>query len=175
MNAVKLPKGWERIPVGEWSKIGDRYLGSVTGKWETEYFPTLVKEYHVPFIRRAVKLPAKKPKAKTAKKASRLPKGLPPLPPGLKYRGLGNGGKWRPFSGAILRDGEWCRESGLTGLFKGMHYAMEIKPKPRRESLTARIATAIQTGQNKPAMDTAREVMRILDNHNRAKRRKEGK
>lgn len=47
--------------------------------------------------------------------------------------------------------------------------------KPRRESLTARIATAIQTGQNKPAMDTAREVMRLVDNHQRAKRRKEGK
>lgn len=44
--------------------------------------------------------------------------------------------------------------------------------KPRRETLTARLATAIQTGRNNPAVETAKECMRIIDNHQRALRRK---
>jgi len=60
----KIPKGWERIPVGEYSKPGDRFKSSLTGRWKREADTTLVGSLCVPFIR-AVKLPAK-PKAKQA-------------------------------------------------------------------------------------------------------------
>lgn len=45
-------------------------------------------------------------------------------------------------------------------------------PKPRREPLKMQFATAIQAGKNKTAVEVACEIMRILDNHQRAKRRK---
>lgn len=91
---------------------------------------------------------------------------------GDEYQSVGNrcpGGMWAPIVG-------WGPLDPFNvGFYRRKVTGRKPAPKPRRESLTARIATAIQTGQNKPAMDTAREVMRILDNHNRAKRRKEGK
>lgn len=154
---------------------------------------------------RAVKLPAKKPnyappegsveaadirvsaKKSKAKKDPALPEGLPMLPAGLKYRGLGNGGEWDGFSGAYLSEGKWVRNDGLCGLYPNVHYAIEMtrakraesaKSKPRRESRVSRIATVIQrvkTGELPSAQEGAKLVERIYDNSQRDKRRKEGK
>jgi len=65
----KIPNGWEPIPVGEYSKPGDRFKSSLTGRWKRESDTTLVGSLCVPFIR-AVKLPAK-PKAKRSRRMRR--------------------------------------------------------------------------------------------------------
>ena len=91
--------------------------------------------------------------------ALKMPKGLPKLPP------VPDGyDRWISFGHYIV----------------AVREPKKAKPKakqsPRRESLTQRIATAIQIGKRDgaPAMDTARNVMRIFAADQRAKRRKAG-
>jgi hypothetical protein len=118
----------------------------------------------------------------------KLPKGLPalpPIPPGWDawelrgWGGLAREANETPWGCAIIDDcyTDWnvntCDKShGLTFLFYIEAVKHPKKSKPRRESLTARLATAIQTGRNNPSIETARDCMRLIENHQRAIRRK---
>ncbi len=98
----------------------------------------------------------------------RMLKGGEILEKGDKYQHDRPNGPWIP-----VRDGAigLALMASNVGFFR-RRVSANIKPKPRRESLTGQFATAIQAGRNNPAMDTAKECMRILDNQQRAKRRK---
>jgi len=85
--------------------------------------------------------------------AKKLPKGCPPVPKGMIYRGYGNGGKWKPFDGATCEDGgEWFEDRLLIGMFRNTHYAMLApKPakKPAQKKATARkVKTIAQLGDD---------------------------
>jgi len=185
----KIPKGWERISVGEWSNIGDKYRNSVTGKWEDEAYPTLVQDYHVAFIR-AVKHPAK-PKRVRKAKAVALPKEWDEAE-AAKFVGGSRSALMRAFQWNSTPQGEgyWRDiygdeygnkyDEGRRIVRKWLDVPTAKKaasPTPRRESRVSLIATVIQraiSGQIPTAMDGAREVETIIDNSQRAKRRKEG-